>query len=236
MDSKRRNCEVRHGSNVSGELKMPSIDEIIEEHARMKRQLHAIHGWVEVAHDSSRNVDESALRFVIEQVARAVAVAFAKGDGVLYADQNQRYAMSDFEKYRALLFAVDVLGDAGMFESPAAESLRDACDRHWRGMSEGEREAFRERPPAQAKPEYELEWLSFSENYRSKILTIPLGELIDIVTGKVRITNIPNGATIDAAACGLFGDSVSLRIAHPSFGAVRPGERCEPFVTQVENV
>lgn len=46
--------------------------------------------------------------------------------------------MSDFERCRAGVWALEVLGRAGLNDSPAADAIRDAMDGPWYRLSLGQ--------------------------------------------------------------------------------------------------
>lgn len=132
-----------NANELIAELRKPqTVAEIVEEHARMKWHLHIISGWVSVAQNSGA-IDT---RFVVDQIQRSVAAVADKSD-VKMACKDKRIILSDFEKCRASLYALDVLDAAGLLDSPAADALRDASDAPWLAISESEREMLRNEPP-----------------------------------------------------------------------------------------
>lgn len=54
--------------------------------------------------------------------------------------------MNAFEKYCALLYALDVLDAAGLIESLPADALRDSANVAWLGLGDDERELFAKTP------------------------------------------------------------------------------------------
>lgn len=77
-------------------------------------------------------------------------------------------------------------------------------------------------------------WCEDTSNVQ--IVTIPRRDLLDIITGKIRITNIPDGATIDAVDFDLRYDVILLRISHWSFGAVSHGSPAKNFCVEFEQL
>lgn len=71
---------------------------------------------------------------------------------------------------------------------------------------------------------------------RFQIVNIPRRDLLAIIVGKTRITNIPDGATIDAINYDFIRDAICLRVSHLSFQEVYPGDECKRFTAEVEAV
>lgn len=71
---------------------------------------------------------------------------------------------------------------------------------------------------------------------RFQIVLIDRMFLLDFIEGRMRITNIPNGAVVDAIWSDFVRDKLCLRISHPSFDVVAMGQSAKHFPAQCELV
>lgn len=67
------------------------------------------------------------------------------------------------------------------------------------------------------------------EERRFKLVSIAVERLLDLLTGRARIVNIPEGSRLACVHFDPCRDLWIIRVAHPSFEPVAPGQMIPVF-------